>query len=390
MVWIVLAIAFSSAYAVCFFGSDFGFRDLNEYLKPVKYLLIYRLASGIRLTPVRLGKLLNFIVIIGLLCALIGWFQRYNVWNINQSLSPIYAQGSASLATTIQVVGTVGNANNYALLCNLLIILTVTAAFLNQKRSLRFTMFAVAGLLATCVLFTLSKTGSLTLIVITAFFVWKTFGRKDISDSKKLIFALLISAFLLISFNAVSNKMISLSDDVWSGGSSFDRLLLRFQGRDYSSFGTIFGTRYDLWVDALNWFKLSPIFGVGTHHESFSLLSVYVDNEYFTMLRQYGVFGFIPYLMIYWGGFMTGRKVALKSTLSKSPDPSEARNQGRLLGEALQNMSLACMATNMFMGTYFDLQVMPIYVLLSGIVNSIDHVERGVVVTHRSVGHTAK
>jgi len=87
---------------------------------------------------------------------------------------------------------------------------------------------------------------------------------------------------------------------------------------------------------------------------------------------------------------MTGRKVALKSTLSKSPDPSEARNQGRLLGEALQNMSLACMATNMFMGTYFDLQVMPIYVLLSGIVNSIDHVERGVVVTHRSVGHTAK
>ena len=377
MVWIMTAIAFSSAYAVWFLGSDYDFRDFNEYLKPVKYLLIYRLASNIRWTPVRLGQLLNFIVVVGLLCALIGWFQRYNVWNINQSLSPIYAQGSIYVPTTIRVVGTVGNPNHYALLCNLLIILTVTAAFLVQKWSLRFTMVAVAGLLAASVLFSLSKTGSLALIVITAFFVWKTIGRQDISDSKKLIFVLLISAFLFIFFNAVSNKMISLADNAWSEGSVFDRLLLRFQSRDYSTFRTMFGTRYNLWVDALNWFKLSPIFGIGTHHKSFSLLSVYVDNEYFAMLRQYGIFGFIPYLMIYWGGFMTGRRVALKCRFSTSTEPSEGRNKGLVLGEALQNMSLACMVTNMFMGTYFYLQVMPIYVVLSGIVNSIDDRERG-------------
>lgn len=106
-----------------------------------------------------------------------------------------------------------------------------------------------------------------------------------------------------------------------------------------------------LWLDALEQFLQSPVFGHGPARIMFS--EIYTDSEYLQILKQFGLVGLIPYLCYFlvplvmiWRGI---------KAISRAGPLLEQEWRGTYWALCVGFLiAVTCLVMNIGMGTYYD------------------------------------
>lgn len=245
-------------------------------------------------TAVEERTLVAFTVVL----AAVGWLQFLDVFQVNSWLSPLYL-GYESRGKQLDAIGvgrafgTVGNANAYAALVVVLVLLVASMSFTRHGRVRLGTGVAlVAALSATVV--TLSRTGAV-LAVLGALCLFATMGSKGRGGSPALgvgaiAYGLLAAAAVWV---VVPDVLAVVSDR--TGGLSADRyaVLLNVSAEDPTLNGRT--TKWAAALDARN--ELGIASGWYGSKSDFKGL----DNEPLRYLLALGVVGAASLVCFWWG-----------------------------------------------------------------------------------------
>lgn len=270
-------------------GSIKGIRvlanDFFEMFKIINYLGLYLLASDVIKSEEDKKRLVDFMILCILGSVIVAFQQYFNLFNLNEvyvaKIAPTQYITLVNNYPFPRVIGLTRNSNIYAVMTSIGAI-TAWATFLvnrDKKRLLMLFVFIIATLM------TLSRSGFIFLLsglaMISIFYVFrinetylnnfKLLTRQE--KTKKVI--LYSGVFILMLF--IVYKLLP-QELTW-------RLVSGLNIKDDVSF------QYRLlnWGEHFDYFRASPIFGVGPI-KSIQFAS-FVDNEWLLFLRRYGIVG---------------------------------------------------------------------------------------------------
>lgn len=278
-IFIVLSILVGS-----FKGIKIVINDFFELYKVLIYLGVYLITVSIVKSEKDKIKILNFINFCLLISVVIAVQQYFDLFNLNERyvhiIAPTQFRTLVNNYPTPRVIGMTSNPNVYAVMPG--IGATISWSIYLTTREKRNILFLVVFILA--VLMTLSRSGfvfmassiaTFTFLYFKSSFNFKTLvkGRINLKAIRILILSIFILTLLgLIIFNYLPEEL------TW-------RLMRGINIQTDSSFQA----RLRNWREHIDYFKSSPLFGLGPaksieyeHH---------VDNEWLLFLRQYGVVG---------------------------------------------------------------------------------------------------
>lgn len=310
LAWPLLGLAFAmvmtSFYAAVAKHVSFTPRDLMEVFFPIKYTVFILAGSivGAAISEKKIDRLAFWILVFGLIAALVGLLQFVKVDFVLKKISPLFVPELArahlsSMESGGRVIGTTGNANHYAAVLGFVMLVAAAKFGISpHKKILPIMVCIIASIVA---IVTISRVNYVAIpVALAIIFFSASLHQKSLSAFFKLglaIGVLAVVASLFFSFAAGEFRKRSTSDV-----SAFDRRVESLT--DYSERGTI-STRIKHFTRKLQWLNESPIFGVGA---SKSGPSIGGDNEYVSTLAKYGLFGFSMLFVFYTKTFFTMRR----------------------------------------------------------------------------------
>lgn len=331
------------------FGFLLGFKaslgDLNQVVRVIKYILIYTFSvSVLRFSPnpeQERYRILNVIIILSLLLSVVAWQQYFNLFGLNEryieAIAPTqYKSLQSNGYSTPRPIGMVGNPNELAFIY----VLSSTATFfilMTRKIQIRY-LFALGIQLITLVS-TLSRTSLFTfIIVVLCLSIGLLLPRAMKFNSRyfyRISFFGLIGLALVILF--ISNRSI-YQTFTWRFAEGFNL------GQSAS-----FQDRVLNWRENLSLFRQSPFFGVGPlRYISFEYAA---DNEWLLLLRSYGIFGTLLFVVSF----------ALPQFIRRSSGNLLTINRFRVLTVSLLLGSAVYMIT---LTIYHSLVLMPLLLIM--------------------------
>ncbi len=324
-----------------FKGIDVIANDFFEIYKIIVYLGIYLITSTIVESKEDKMKIIKFIMICLLISILISVQQYFNLFHLNEKYIPIIAP--TQFRTLVdnyphpRVVGMTPNPNVYALMPGIGAIISWAIFLLTKKiKNLIFMIVFVLG-----VFMTSSRSGFIFMvsgiIVFTFFYLLKPILNKKTLvkgkiNLKSLIAIVVPMLILIVLFIIIFNYLPK--DLTW-------RIIGGFDIKSDNSFQK----RLSNWEEHINYFKMSPIFGLGPA-KSIEYGS-HSDNEWLLFLRRYGVIGCLYIILTFVLPFIRSKDKFFKYIYFSV-----------LAGSALYMIPVAI---------YHSFQVMPLIMILAGL-----------------------
>jgi O-antigen ligase len=347
-----LSVLVSMFYGSTFLNHEILTRDYYEVVKVLLPVLFFTIAYEADLDDRALRRLLALLSFATLLVCLYGWAQFLNVPGTDR-LNSYYSSGGAhalGLELERRVYSTLANPNvlgqflSCALICYVLKFLSKVG---NRIGS---------AIIALTIASTLVLTGSRYALIVSAFglllVIQLTFSGTE-QIVKQLVSATLLLVVLICTFLVTKNA------------ASDSQAARRFQELSHPSEVQSLRDREDfLWLDALEYFESSPIFGHGPNKAIFT--GVWTDSEYLDVLKSYGMTGLALYLTIHlWVLIQLWRGLRAQSMCG-------SRVRVLLSGELLLVrfgffLILAGLAMNIGMATYFNSKFNTVFWLILGI-----------------------
>jgi len=325
---ILISFSISTIHGYVFLHVPFSFRDINELFRIFKPFLIIIAIGYCNLQT--LSSYLNSIFKIGAVLLIgLGFVEFFDILNFRSLFYTLYGFEHDNSANRIFL--TAGNPNIAAALVLYYMIYLLQKVLLTGDRivSISKILFLLLVLLMTS-----SRTAVVVFVVVLLASLY--FHRKRNKFlSITIIFLCIVLAFpLLRYFDYLTLGFISFSE-----GTNNSMLL-----------------RYQQWSEAIKLFYQSPILGWGPAKD---LHTSIVDNEYFLLLRRYGIIGcalVINFLFSYIFVFMKHKKEI---------DNLDIRTKSIAYTSLLSLLMVAIiMITNNFFSGY---QLMPLYVVMIAI-----------------------
>lgn len=325
---ILLSFSLSTFYGYYFLAVPFSIRDVNELFRMLKPFLII-IAVGYCNIRTLASYLNSFFKIGAILLILLGFLEFFNVLNFRTLFYNLYGFEFGNNGT--RSILTAGNPNVAAALVLYFMIYLLQKMLLTRDRVLSIVKIL---LLLVVLLMTSSRTSLVVFVVVLLASMY--FHRKN---NKFLSFIIVVLCVLLgfpilKYFDYLTLGFISFSD-----GTNNSMLL-----------------RYQQWSDAIALFNQSPIIGWGPAKD---LHTSVVDNEYFLLLRRYGVIGcaLVIYFLFSFIFVFLKQKRKIDTLDSKTKSISYTTLLTLL-------MTAIIMVTNNFFSGY---QLMPLYVVMIAI-----------------------
>lgn len=275
----------SILYGAEFLGHPVILRDFYELPKVWMPVAFFTIAFEAELTERSLRRLLDWFAFAVLLVCVYAWGQ-FAGSSFAYKLNPYYSPGGhidATLEYAKRVYGTVGNANVLGELMTWCVILFLFATVMRVGNPLRNIVVTLACLV------TLVMTGSRYGLLNVAFsyllilFLTASLGRRRFAQVALL--SLLLPAFAL-TYALVAQSNL--------------RTLERYQTlRDPTRVDSLRERLDDLWLEAWNDFKASPVLGHGPGKGFLVVQDRFIDSEYLNVLREKGLVGFSVFLAYY-------------------------------------------------------------------------------------------
>tara|TARA_R110002072_G_scaffold255129_2_gene413848 strand:- start:899 stop:2110 length:1212 start_codon:yes stop_codon:yes gene_type:complete len=259
--------------------------DLTKYIWLLKSIVIYLVFfnyiygdSGEQEN--RIEEILRYFLIFSVVSSFICFQQYFNLFNLNKTYIPLIAPSQfTSLMpgySSPRVVGMLGNPNLqgyvFALALNCMLFL------LMKKRTIIMMVWAIVLLVA--MLMTLSR-GALVSFLVGALFLFFSYEKdRSFRIYKVFIFVFVCSILFIIIFWLKDNAVI------------YNLILFRFEMLSNISEDGSFVARFHGWLINYEYFKLSPLFGLGPLPRATEIFGM-GDNEWLTFLRAYGVVGIV-------------------------------------------------------------------------------------------------
>jgi len=343
------SIVISNLYAVVFLGGSFGIRDFMEGVTLLKYYLIITLAFSLDVQGAE-WDVLRYTFLVGLgVILLLSWSQFLNIANVNEWLTPFFAQSHLDNlvnANPPRVLGTFDNPNVMGITSVLMMSLFVTWFYFRKNDRIQSViLFLTIALTLKLTFMTISRTALLATATVLVFLsIWSTlkFNWKKGILLKILVLLLLTLTLFFTSPRDFVSRMNEATDLEQS--TSAQGHLMRAG-------------------DALGFIAQSPILGWGTAKDTMTTL---VDNEYVLVTRRYGVIGLAMYLWL----FIRPVKAALRRIRSFNFYGFEPgiREDKTLLAIAFVASTLAIFVYNITAGAFYNLQLMTLVALFMGII----------------------
>ena len=322
---ILLSFITSTFYGYLFLKVPFSIRDVNELFRMLKPLLIIVAVSYCNLRT--LANFLNSFFKVGaIFLILLGFLEYFNVLSFRALFYSLYGFEFGNMGG--RSVLTAGNPNIAAALVLYFLIYFLQRMLLTGDKIL--SVFKILFLLVV-LLMTSSRTALVVFVVVLLASMYFHRKHNKILSFAIITFCILLAFPLLQYFDYLTIGFVTFTD-----GKNTSMLI-----------------RYQQWSDAINLFKQSPIIGWGPAKD---LHTSVVDNEYFLLLRRYGVIGFvlvINFLLSFIFVFLKRkRQIDLLDTRTKSIAYTTILS---LL------MVFIIMITNNFFSGY---QLMPLFVVM--------------------------
>lgn len=322
-----------------FKGIEVIINDFYELYKILIYLGVYLLTKSLVKDENDKIKIVNFINICLLISILIAVQQYLNLFNLNEKyvhiIAPTQFRTLVNNYPTPRVIGMTSNPNEYAVMPG--IGATISWSLLltyKEKKNIIFLIIFILG-----VLMTLSRSGFIFMASSIATFTFLFFksnlkslikGRINLRAFQMLMIAICILFVLaIIIFNYLPEEL------TW-------RLMRGINIQTDNSFQA----RLRNWGEHIDYFKQSPIFGLGPaksieyeHH---------VDNEWLLFLRQYGVVGCCYFMFIFTFPFI--------------------KKKGTLFKYIYLSISAGCALYMIPAAIYESFQLMPLIMILIGLI----------------------
>ncbi len=316
--------------------------DFFEIYKIYVYIGIFLIIFSTVKTKEDRYKIIKFMMICILISIIISIQQYFNLFNLNEKYVPLMAptqyRSLVNNYPTPRVIGMTANPNEYAIMPAIGAILS-WSIYLNtrEKKNLIFLGIYILG-----VLMTLSRSGFVFMVIgvfvnTLLHFIAngiKTNGLSEIKFNLKnmrfIIFGIILILLILIIIFGYLPK-----DLTW-------RLISGFDLNTDSSFQA----RLSNWKEHINYFKMSPIFGLGPAKSI--QYKHYVDNEWLFLLRRYGVVGTISFAISFVTPFTKGKDKFYKHIYF--------------------SILLASSAYMLVVNIYNSFQVMPLIIILAALI----------------------
>lgn len=331
----------SIAYATFIMGYYPIARDFWEFGKLIEYFLIFALMASLNIPPEHMQKYYIISLIIFLCSAAFGLAQYFNLFNINSWLSPYYAPTQIyGLVGAGRIVGTTGNPNEFGALMVLAASLALTGAVWLKGRSIKLFSWAALGVFSLAIMFTLSRSALLGLLVAVVFILlFKSLAHFGLGRTIRM---LLLAVPLLLILGVV---LVQIAPD---------RFLIRVGSALDLATDTSWQARLAHWESQLDIWKQSPVLGWGPGKETMPTI---VDNEWLYLLRRYGIFGVSVFALWFAGVYRTLSRIG-RATRNSYAETFCAGLQATLIAYAIYMIPA---------GVYHNLQLMPILLIFLGL-----------------------
>jgi O-antigen ligase len=260
--------------------------DLNQLIRIVKYLVIYTVAVSVTaLSPdpeQAKTSIINWILVFGCILALITAQQYYDLFGLNRlymhRVAAEWEYNRLLEGRLNRPLGMVGNPNELGFL------LTMVALAAFYQALLRFRLFYVGALALALVgiLMTGSRSSLVACIAgcVTVGLILTLMRLPAKSRFVQRLAGVLGAVVLLALAGGLTNV--------------YGDLLERFDTLSTPSEIESWQARLERWQENIALFKQSPIFGVGPLR--YGSLEFFADNEWWLLLRAYGIAGTLFFL----------------------------------------------------------------------------------------------
>ena len=333
-------VLLSVLVAIAFLDYAPSTRDVSELLRIIAYGALFWLGVRFGKKRPRPSAVTGCLLGAGTVAVLIGILQYFNALGINSWLTPLYATTQLrGVVVQQRIIGTFSNPNEFGAFLVLPAAVSLATSVLSSRRHHRVFGWLLLALFGIGITLTGSRTAlAALLIMIAATFVF-TLPRL-LRGAKTLKVALLMLVVAALS---------TLSIAVIGPGPSVARLAQIGDLRQASSWQA----RLEDWVDDYRLWLASPVTGWGPGEAD---METTVDNEWLLIMRRYGIFGLVWFVV---GG--VGVFAALRRLLGKSRAP-----RGKILIAALVGVLPAYAFYMFFAAVYHAPQLMPPLLLVLG------------------------
>ena len=239
-------------------------------------------------------------VTIASVSALVCISQFFNPLNINSYYVAFVAPTQFTTLIegygTPRAVGMIGNPNAQGYLMALALL---SGFYLMLKSASKYSSIKLI-LIFTAMLMTLSRS-SLAVFVVGVLFLFVFYKKNKMFSYYKYLILIFIGMFLFGALVVLNENEVIYNSILW-----------RFEGLANIMEDKSFIARFHGWAINIEYFNLSPIFGVGPLPRGGELFGA-SDNEWLFFLRSYGAIGTVWLLLFLYSSFIFTNKV-------KSPD----------------------------------------------------------------------
>ncbi len=336
----IFTIALSTWHANTFLDYRFTLRDLFEIIKILKIWLVIFIISKTKIEDRVLLKIPVWILYYLFISAIIGILQTENFLSINNYLTPLYSPEHHADYATHRILGTSSNPNDFGLLLNLGIILSLIY-WIHNKKGTKLWMLPLIFTMLVTLLLTGSRTSVAALIIVyTSLLFYHLFNPLPRFSKIQILIILIIT----IVIGLIVGTYIAID--------SIQRLVSGINIAEDKSFLM----RLSRWQIGWLKFKQSPIFGWGPAKE---FQSTVVDSEYLLTLRRYGIVGIFPYLAFFIVPIIHIKKYS-KNIITN-----------RWFYNSMISLSFILLITNITSITINNEQIMDLWAILLGITYSL-------------------
>ncbi|MFZ3130804.1 MAG: O-antigen ligase family protein [Desulfosporosinus sp.] len=338
---LVLVVIVSDIWGVLALGVRLSFRDLMEFVTFFKYYLILTLVGNIEWDK-RVFRMVLYGLSAGVLLDLLfTYLQSYNFADINNRFVPLIAPEvsvSNLLGYPVRTIGTLSNPNFNAMLLVMGLVLIVCSFYFQRlPRLTQGALIILFALMMKGMMMNISRMAILATALAFSYVsirFWLNIGwKKELFIKIGIIFACTV----LIWYTAPRSFTARMHE-----------------ATNFNTSTSIMG-HFNRWSLAIDNIKVSPVLGWGSAKGEMSTL---VDNEYLLVMRRYGIPGIILYSGLFFTAFKRAHDLSRQGTIN-------------YFGVALEGITLGILLLNLNAGIFYQLQLMSVYCILTGLVYAL-------------------
>lgn len=328
-IFIILSISVGS-----FLGVNVIANDFFELYKIFIYLGAFILTSDAARTDEKRLIILRFVHFFLLLSCLVAFQQYFNLFGLNEKyvhiIAPTQYRTLVNNYANPRVVGMTSNPNEYAIMPGVGALISLCLYILTKQKKYIFSI----GMFFFTLLLTMSRTG--LVFMILAISALSFFRFVEIGQKNKRV-DLLKFVIILVSIVLLGIMLLNWLPDSYTW---------RIKDGLNLTANTSFQARIRNWQEHIEYYKKSPIFGLGPSKSV--AFSHSADNEWLLLLRQYGIVGVIYFVFVFSAPFIRSKRSVYKKLYF--------------------SLILAAAIYMIPAGIYHSFQLMPLFMVLAGLV----------------------